>query len=209
MTSRLMRAVAPATSATSRGGTPTALASSRTSAAFASPSLGGAATRTLRTARSSASRSMPSMASRPPLGVSRTASATPPAIADHGRGPPKLENVRVDVPNDHIFQQQNEQDQDHRRHVDAAEIRHYRADRPQQRLGEPVQEVEQHRHHLIAGVDHIEGDQPGQNGGSDQHPDVDLQHQQNDIEDRTHENPPVRGERKLAGRMAWNKPTGG
>jgi len=39
MTSRLMRAVAPATRLTSRGGTPTALAISFISAALASPSL--------------------------------------------------------------------------------------------------------------------------------------------------------------------------
>ena len=73
----------------------------------------------------------------------------------------------------------------------------------------PVQEVADHVHHLIAGVDHVEGDQPGQNGGGDQQPDIDLQDQQNDIEDRAHEYPPVRGGRKLAGRMGLNKPTGG
>ena len=47
MVSRLMRAVAPAVKATSRGGTPVALAINRHSASLASPSLGGAATRAL------------------------------------------------------------------------------------------------------------------------------------------------------------------
>src|ERR1043166_4392484 len=84
MVSRLTRAVAPVAMATSRGGTSTALAISLISAPFASPSLGGAATRTLSTARPSAVRSTPSMASHPPLGVNRTTSVTPPGAAAHG-----------------------------------------------------------------------------------------------------------------------------
>ena len=65
------------TSATSRGRTPMALAISRISASLASPSVGAARTRAFNTLRPSASCSMPSMASRPPLGVSRTSSVTP------------------------------------------------------------------------------------------------------------------------------------
>src|SRR5271169_2845996 len=127
-----MRAVAPAARVMSRGGTPAALATRRISASLASPSLGAALTRALSTLRPSASVSMPSMASRPPLGVSRTASATPPATADHGRATAMSEYVRVDVADDHVFQEQYQQDQDHRRHVDAAEVGHHGADRPQQ-----------------------------------------------------------------------------
>src|SRR5450830_276807 len=158
MASRLMRAVAPATSVTSRGGTPVALAISRHRASLASPSLGAARTRALSTARPSANTSTPSMASCPPLGVSRTASAMPPPTADHGLSPATSEHVRINVPDDHVFQEQDKQDQDHRRHVDAAEIRQHRADRPQYRLGDAEEELAQHRHHLIAGVDHAEGD---------------------------------------------------
>ena len=55
------------------------------SAALASPSLAAARTRTLSTLRPSASCSMPSMASRPPFGVSRTASVTPSADTSQGR----------------------------------------------------------------------------------------------------------------------------
>src|ERR1700688_4299380 len=201
-----MRALAPATKATSRAGTPTALAMSRTSASLASPSLGGAATRTLRTPRPSARYSMPSMASRPPLGVNRTASTMPPMVTDHGTNV-MSEHVRIDVSNDHVFQQQDEQDQNHRRDVDATEIGHHRADRPQHRFGDAEQKITDHRHHLIAGVDHVEGYQPRQYRGGNQQPYIDLQYQQNDIEDRAHEYPPVRGERKLAGRMPLNKPT--
>ena len=82
---RLMRDVAPPTIATRPGGTPTALASTRQSAAFASPSIGSARTRTASTARPSDSVSMPSTASRPPFGVSRTVTVTPSGAAVHGR----------------------------------------------------------------------------------------------------------------------------
>src|SRR5450830_1566077 len=112
MTSRLMRAVAPAASVTSRGGTPVPLAISRHSASLASPSLGAARTRAFSTGRPSPKTLMPSMASRPPLGVSRTVSAMPPASADHGRGTVMSEHVRVDVANDDVFQEQDQQDQD-------------------------------------------------------------------------------------------------
>ena len=67
-----------------------------------------------------------------------------------------------------------------------------RTDRAQHRLGDAVEEVGDHRHHLVAGVDHVEGDQPGQHRGGDQEPDIDLEYQKNDIEDRAHEFLPVR-----------------
>src|SRR5579885_364538 len=109
----------------------------RTSAALASPSLGGAATRALSTARPSAMRSTPSMASRPPLAVSRTASAMPPGVASHGGL--TSEHVRIDVADDDVLDEQDDQDHDHRRDVDAAEIGQQIADRAQQRLGDAVE----------------------------------------------------------------------
>ena len=50
-----------------------------------SPSRGAARTRAFSTLCPLARRSIPSMASRPPRGVSRTATASPPAVTDHGR----------------------------------------------------------------------------------------------------------------------------
>ena len=82
---RFTRDVCPLIKLTARGGTPIAFAISRTSASLASPSLGAARTRTRNTERPSAVCSTPSMASRPPLGVSRTVSEIPPAVAAHGR----------------------------------------------------------------------------------------------------------------------------
>ena len=52
-----------------------------------------------------------------------------------------------------------------------------RTDRPQQRLGNAVEEFADRRHDLVAGIDHVEGDQPGQHRRRDQEPDVDLQNQ--------------------------------
>src|SRR4051812_36926663 len=86
MAMRLSRALAPPTMATERAGTSNALASILTSAALASPSLGAARTRVLSTLRPSESDWMPSMESRPPLGVRRAASVTPLAVAVQGRG---------------------------------------------------------------------------------------------------------------------------
>ena len=82
---RFSRAVCPLTKSTARGATPSAFAIRPTSASFASPSLGAARTRTLSTGRPSLVSSMPSIASRPPLGVSRTVRTMPSAAAAHGR----------------------------------------------------------------------------------------------------------------------------
>ena len=60
------------------------LAISLISAAFASPSLAAARTRTFSTLRPSASCSIPSTASRPPFGVSRTVSVMPSGVTIQG-----------------------------------------------------------------------------------------------------------------------------
>src|SRR3974390_1714907 len=208
MVSRLTRLVAPLAKLTARGGTPNALAISRHNALFASPSLGAARTRIFSTLRPSDRTSMPSIVSRPPFGVSRTLSTTPSTAADHGLSPLTLEYVRIDVPDDDVFQEQNDQDQDHRRHVDAAEIGQHRADRPPHRLRDAIQEVPHHVRHLIAGVDHVEGHQPGKHRGRDQEPNINLQNQQNDIENCAHDVRPFESGRKLPGRMVSNKPSG-
>ena len=67
---RLVRAVSPPTIRTAPRATPSSSARRRTIASFAAPSTGGAATRT----RNTPSSPTPSIASRPPRGVSRTTS---------------------------------------------------------------------------------------------------------------------------------------
>ncbi len=133
MASRLRRAVAPATSVTSRDGTPTAFAIKRMRASLASPSAGSARTRAASTARPSASTSMPSIASRPPFGVSRTANATPSGRQRPRDGRHPSEHVGVDVPDDDVFEEQDDQNQDHRRYVNSAEVGQQRTYWTQQR----------------------------------------------------------------------------
>src|SRR5947208_3130842 len=111
-----MREVCPPMISTSRGGTASALARRRPNAAFASPSLGMARTRTFNTVLASESVSMPSIASRPPFGVRRTVTTTPPDAIAQGSviGSPPSERVWVDVVDDDALDQEDEQDQDHR-----------------------------------------------------------------------------------------------
>src|SRR5262249_12507649 len=79
----LPRPPPPAVISICRGASPSSCATSRRSASLAWPSNGAARTRALSTNRPSARRSTPSIASRPPRGVSRTSSATPPAYPTH------------------------------------------------------------------------------------------------------------------------------
>ncbi len=77
MATVLSRAVSPLTTLTDDFGTPSALASSATTAALALPLSGTALTRTRSTAVPSSLISTPSMASRPALGVTRMKRLSP------------------------------------------------------------------------------------------------------------------------------------
>src|SRR5262249_4174522 len=166
--SRLIRALAPATKATSRGAMPSVLATSWISAAFASPSLAAARTRAFSTLRPSAIGSTPSIASRPPLGVSRTTSARPPASTCQGRGSgltSRPRNVRSDKeleiePNDQAVEKHQPDDQDQGRNVDTAETGQNRADRTQGGLGDLIEEIPDHPNRRVVGVQDVECDQP-------------------------------------------------
>ena len=79
---------------------------------------------------------------------------------------------------------------DHRRDIEAAEIGHQSADRSQRRLGDAVKEIADHADRRIADVDHAECDQPGEYRRSDQDPDVELQGEIDDEEERVHD--PIR-----------------
>src|SRR5579884_3747940 len=95
-------------------------------------------------------------------------------------------HVRINVTHNDVFDEQYDEDQDHRRYVDAAEVRQQVANGAQQWLGDPVQKLADHVHRLIARVDDVERDQPRQYRGGDQQPDVNLQYEQNDVENRAH-----------------------
>ena len=80
----------------------------------------------------------------------------------------------------------DDEDEDDRRDVDTAEIGHDVADRPQCRLGYPIEEVSDGPDRLVTGVDHVEGDQPRQHCRGDQEPDVELEGEQNDVDEGAH-----------------------
>src|SRR6516164_706133 len=159
----LSRALAPATRLTSRTATPRLLAMSFISAALASPSRAAARTRTFSTLRPSASCATPSMASRPPRGVSRTTTTTPSTAEQSSSS----EHVGEDIERDAVANENDDQDQDHRRNIDAAEIGHEVADRPQRRLGDAKEKIADHADDRVADVHHVERDQPGEDCGGD------------------------------------------
>ena len=129
------------------------------SARFASPWAGGARTRTLRTGRPLASCSIPSMVSRPLFGERRKDSAdrrAPIATAGHEAASPG------EYPGQETLDEQERDDEDRRRDVDASEIGKQRSDRLQGRLGHPVKEIPDRRHDVVVPVHHVECDQPGE-----------------------------------------------
>jgi len=132
MKSFLTRLVSPERIDTAFFGARSDLASSSISAALARPSSGAARTRAFSTLRPSDSVSTPSMASRPPLGVSRIQTTRPSASAAQGAGLSESEAAATDQ----IAQELQEQKQDDRRNINAAEGRQNRANRAQQRLGQ-------------------------------------------------------------------------
>src|SRR5687768_15395462 len=62
------------------------------------------------------------------------------------------EYVRQDIERDHVADENDDQDQDHRRDVDAAEAGQRVADRPQRWLGDAVEEIGDLRDHRVARI---------------------------------------------------------
>ena len=49
-----------------------------------------------------------------------------------------------------------------------------------------IQELRHRRHELVARVDDVEGDQPGQDRRGNQQPDIEIENDENDVENGTH-----------------------
>src|SRR5437016_5701939 len=90
-------------------------------------------------------------------GVSRTATRTPSSAGVSGVSE---EEVRRNVLDDQITEVIEDQDEDDRRDVDAAEIRQEIADRAQRRLGHPIEKVADHRDRAVVAIDDAKGQQP-------------------------------------------------
>src|SRR5208282_3364483 len=145
---------APAASEKSRRGRRHTWERSCNSASLARPSCAGAVTETL--------------IARPPSAVA----AIPRSPSDLARGDRRIttrtpSRVGVIGPSSKIFEHQiaqeiQQQDQNHRRNVDPAEIREEGSDRPQCWFGQPPQHVPHRRHDTIVPVDDAEGEEPAQ-----------------------------------------------
>src|SRR5262249_11530439 len=93
---------------------------------------------------------------------------------------------RIDIFLDEFLHEHQEQEQNDRRNVDAAKVGQNTTDRPQQRLGQSVEEIPDGTHDFIAKVDHVEGQQPGHDCRSDNHVAVEIENAENQVEERVH-----------------------
>ena len=84
-------------------------------------------------------------------------------------------------PRDHTLDEDQDQDQNDRRDVDPAQVGHEVTDRAQCGLRDSPQEIRNGGNELVPGIDDIEGDQPAQDGRSDQQPDVKLDGNEDNI----------------------------
>ena len=132
--------------------------SSCSSASLARPSAGGAVTETLRTAAPSARCVIPRA-----VGPAARRQPDRDAHAVCGRGQRRVNRGgRGQCRRGSSAQKHQDEDQDHRRDVDPAEIRQIGADRAQRRLGHPIQEIADHRDAAVVAVDDAKGEQPAQ-----------------------------------------------
>src|SRR5579871_1259634 len=111
-------------------------------------------------------------------------------------------------PEDQPLDKEKQQDQDHRRDVDAAEIGEQIANGPERGLREAMQHLADVAHDLVIGIDHVEGDEPRKNGRRDQDPDIERDDGVNEPE-KWVEHATLRGPieaRSIAVRGARGKP---
>src|SRR5947209_8068356 len=196
----LSRLLAPPTIEMSRRGNRHAFARTAISASFARFSTGGAVTATLRTARPSTEDAIPSMRSARARGVRRISTRTPSTAAVRS---PSLEEAWGKVVNEQAPQKHQDQDQDDRRDVDAAEIRQERADRAQRRFGYAIEKIADDRDAAVVAVDDAKGQQPAQHRLRDQQPDIDVDQRIDEPEQRSHmADPSPRTARDPSGRAA-------
>jgi hypothetical protein len=106
--------------------------------------------------------------------VSRTSTSAASAAAVTAPAHGRSVDVRQDVKLDDVANENDDQEQNHRRDVDAAEIRQKVPDRPQHRLGNAIEKFADHGDRLVARIHHMEGDQPRKDCGCDYDPDVKL-----------------------------------
>src|SRR5215475_5786580 len=138
-------------------------------ALLALPSSGGAVTE---------ARSAPATGSsvaRRALGCTRNSMVTPFATRRRKAGSEDDTLEPDDILPNEMLHEDDQQEGDHRRNVDAAQIGQQAADRPQHRLGDAVEEVDHHADELVAHVDDAERHQPTQDRACDDDPRIDVE----------------------------------
>src|SRR5262249_24540158 len=116
---------------------------------------------------------------RPPSTAAMASSRSAFARGDSRIATRRPSRVTVKGPSDKIFEHQiakkpQQQNEDHRRDVDPAQIWEKAADRAQQGLGDTPQEVPDHGNDAVVPVDDAKRDEPAEDRLGDQQPDVDC-----------------------------------
>jgi hypothetical protein len=86
----------------------------------------------------------------------------------------------------HGLNEDNDEEQYHRRYVDAAKVGQHITNRTQYRFGQPVEEFGKHVYDLIARVYDVECDQPAQYRHSDDDPHVNGEHVRDELQKLEH-----------------------
>jgi hypothetical protein len=105
-------------------------------------------------------------------------------------------------------QEPEQQDQDYRRDIDAAEIREDTPYRPEQWLRYPPQKIPDRRDYTIVSVDNPKSDKPAQNRLRDQQPNVDLDYDMDETEEGIHLAGDPGGERRADPSVSGLAPQG-
>src|SRR5438270_12119095 len=138
------------------------------SAAFALPCSAAAVTMILRATPPSASAISPTRRFAEPRGVSRTRTRTPSRAAAKGKASVGEIFRHFDI------EEAEQQQENDRRDVDAAEIRQEVANGSQRRLGQPVENLAELSDELVIGVDDPECDEPAHHRLRDHHPPIEI-----------------------------------
>src|SRR5215469_9603617 len=142
-----------------------------------------AVTATLRAMPPSASSCSPPIRLAAARGVTLSRTRTPSATAVKGEasGPAtsELGEVIGQLSQLHLDEPDGEQ-HDEGGEIEPAKIGHILPDRPVDGLGQPVDDVEDHRDRAVVGVDHPETDQPARDHRDDYHPPIDVEDREDD-----------------------------
>src|SRR5829696_6183247 len=175
----LSRDVAPRVTAKADLGSRQVSASSSITAAFALPSSAGAVTWALRAPLAQAS------AVRRARGWARSSTVTPATVRRTNAGSPDT-RLEPDVILDDVLVDDDQQQSHDRRNIDAAQVGQEAADRSQHRLGDAIEQVDDHADDLVADVDDAERNQPAHDSAGNDDAGIDAENVVDELAHRHH-----------------------